>query len=249
MTNSPTDPDRQPPTALGDSRLQSQTLESVASAVQYHRWLTSLALPHLGDHPIELGSGLGDYARTWLEQGVPEITVTEVDPDRLAVLEKRFAQDSRVHARRIDVFRAEAAAHSSFVAFNVLEHIPDHVGALRAAHRLVRPGGAVVIFVPAFEFAMSPFDRAVGHVRRYTKRQLREAMVAAGLEVQEVRYVNMPGLLAWFVGMRLLKMTPGDGPLLAAWDRLVVPLARRLESRFGAPFGQSVFCVARVPRV
>jgi len=235
------------PQALGDAALQSQTLESVASAVRYHEWLTSLARPHLGEHPLELGSGLGDYARTWLDDGVEELTVTEVDPSRLALLRQRFAGDSRVHVRTIDVFRPHPAEHSAFVAFNVLEHIPDHVGALRAAHQLVRPGGAVIMFVPAFMFAMSPFDAAVGHVRRYTKGQLRDAMVAAGLEVEEVRYVNMPGLLAWFVGMRLLKMTPGDGPLLSLWDRLVIPLARRLETRFGAMFGQSVFAVARVP--
>jgi hypothetical protein len=235
------------PKALGDSALQSQTLESVASAVHYHDWLTSLALSHLGDHPIELGSGLGDYASTWLDHGVPEITVTEVDPSRLALLKDRFAGDPRVHARSIDVFHVEPAQHSAFVAFNVLEHIPDHVGALRAGHTLVRPGGAVIMFVPAFEFAMSPFDEKVGHVRRYTKRQLRSAMTEAGLEVQEVKYVNMPGLLAWFVGMRLLKMTPGEGPLLRLWDRVVVPIARRLESRVSAPFGQSVFAVARVP--
>jgi hypothetical protein len=37
---------------------------------------------------------------------------------------------------------------------------------MRAAHHLVRPGGTVVIFVPAFQFAMSRFDRSVGHVRR-----------------------------------------------------------------------------------
>jgi SAM-dependent methyltransferase len=238
-----------PPHALGDSALQSQTLESVASAVQYHRWLTDLARPHLGDHPLELGSGLGDYAQTWLDAGVPQFTVTEVDPDRLGILRERFSDDSRVHVRLIDVHHAGPADHSAFVAFNVLEHIPDHVGALRAAHQLLRPGGKVVMFVPAFEFAMSGFDREVGHVRRYTKRSMRTAMESAGLVVDEVRYVNMPGLLAWFVGMRLLRMTPGDGPLLSVWDRVVVPLARRLERFVPAPFGQSVFAVAHVPAV
>jgi SAM-dependent methyltransferase len=239
--------DHEAPQALGDSVLQSQTLESVASAVNYHKWLTDLALPHLGEHPIELGSGLGDYANTWLDGGAPEITVTEVDPSRLGVLRERFAGDSRVHVQLIDVFHPAEADHSAFVAFNVLEHIPDHVQALRAAHQLLRPGGKVVMFVPAFQFAMSQFDEEVGHVRRYTKRQLREAMLSAGLVVDEVRYVNIPGLLAWFVGMRLLKMTPGEGRLLTIWDRIVVPLTRRLEARVGAPFGQSVFAVAHVP--
>ena len=96
-------------------------------------------------------------------------------------------------------------------------------------------------------FAMSRFDHAVGHVRRYTRAGLHRVLESAGLLVEEVRYVNVPGLLAWWVGMRLLRMTPGDGPLLRVWDRVVVPLTRSLEECFGAPFGQSVFAVARVP--
>jgi SAM-dependent methyltransferase len=234
--------------ALGDSALQSMTLESVASAVEYHSWLTSLAAPYLGDDPIELGSGLGDYAQAWLDGGLPRITVTEVDPSRLAFLRSRFAGDPRVSVTSIDFRAPSPAHHSAYVAFNVLEHIPDHVAALRAARTLVRPGGAVVMFVPAFTFAMSRFDRAVGHVRRYTVKSMSAAMRASGLQVEQARYVNMPGLPAWFLGMRVLRMTPGEGRLLSVWDAHVVPRARSWESHHRAPFGQSVFAVARVPR-
>ena len=246
----PTESDRgdgESPQALGDSVLQSSTLESVASATEYHAWLTSLAEPYLGDDPVELGSGLGDYAEAWLANGLPRITVTEVDPGRLSHLRSRFAGDSRVSVESIDFRSPAPAAHSCYVAFNVLEHIPDHVAALRAAHALVRPGGAVVMFVPAFPVAMSRFDLAVGHVRRYTVASMTAAMTDAGLTVERVQYVNMPGLPAWFVGMRLLRMTPGDGRLLRVWDKQVVPRARRWESGHRAPFGQSVLAVARVP--
>jgi SAM-dependent methyltransferase len=214
---------RPPAPPLGNSALQTQTLESLTSAVNYHRWLTDLARPHLGDHPLELGSGLGDYAETWLTDGVPEITVTEIDPGRAALLQQRFVGRPEVHVRIIDVLDPPPGKHSAFVAFNVLEHIPDDVGALRAAHTLVRPGGAVVMFVPAFQLAMSRFDREVGHVRRYSKRSLRKTMEAAGLAVDDVRYVDMPGLPAWIVGMRLLRMTPGDGAVVRLWDRVVIP--------------------------
>jgi hypothetical protein len=235
------------PRVLGDSVLQSQTLEEVGSAVKYHRWLCDLARPYLGDHPVELGSGLGDYAATWLEDGVPHLTLNERDPRRHAGLLERFRGDARATVVDFDVYDPPGSKHSSFVAFNVLEHLDDHVSALRAAHRLVVPGGAVIMFVPAFEFAMSDFDRAVGHVRRYTKATLRGAYEAAGLRVERLHYVNAPGLLAWFVGMRLLKMTPGEGPLLKVWDGAVVPVARAVESRVRPPFGQSVFAVGRVP--
>jgi SAM-dependent methyltransferase len=239
------DPSPAPP--LGDPALQTQTLESLTTAVNYHRWLTDLARPHLGDHPIELGSGLGDYAEAWLARGVPEITVTEIDEGRLAILRQRFQGRPEVHVRCIDVFAPTPARHSAFVAFNVFEHIPDDVAALRAAHLLVRPGGAVVIFVPAFELAMSRFDRKVGHVRRYTRRSLGQSMSAAGLVVDDIRYVDLPGLAAWIVGMRLLRMTPEDSPLMRLWDRVVVPVARLIESHVRAPFGKSLIAVAHVP--
>lgn len=243
---------RQPndlPVPLGDSDLQSETLESIASAVNYHRWLTELARPYLGDSPLELGSGLGDYAQAWLDAGTPSILVTEIDAARLQRLHRSFSGDPRVTVAGLDVFNVPESwvQRSCLVAFNVLEHIPDHVGALAAAHQLVVPGGRVVIFVPAFEFAMSDFDRKVGHVRRYTIAGIRQAMEQAGLEVEIARYVNMPGLIAWFIIMRLLRQTPGDGPMLKVWDRIIVPVARWIERRWSPPFGQSVFAVARVP--
>lgn len=231
------------PRVLGDSALQSRTLESLASAVNYHAWLTSLVRPHLGPHPLEIGSGLGDYARTWLDTGLPEITVSDRDPARCARLSLTFADDPRVHVDDVDVFAPTDGQHSALVAINVLEHIQDDVGALASAHRLLRPGGKVIMLVPAFTFAMSDFDRRVGHVRRYTVPRLRSAYRDAGLEVEDIRYVNAPGLLAWFVGMRLMRMTPQDGVSVRLWDRFVVPVARTVESRIRPPFGQSVLAV------
>ena len=231
----------------GDSALQTVSLESLSEAKRYHRWLTDLAFPHLGEHPIEIGSGLGGYARTWLDSGVPAITVTERDPSRLAVLTDTFSGDARVDVQDLDVFDPPQAGYSAMVAMNVLEHIEDQVGALRAAHQLLRPGGAVVMFVPAFEFAMSQFDRAIGHYRRYTTASLAAAYRDAGLAVETIHYVNAPGLLAWFTGMRLMRMTPKYGPTVKLWDAGVVPVARALETRVRPPFGQSVFAVGRVP--
>jgi len=50
------------PGIAGDPRLQNAVLEGLASAVNHRRWFVELALPHLGENPIEIGSGLGDYA-------------------------------------------------------------------------------------------------------------------------------------------------------------------------------------------
>jgi SAM-dependent methyltransferase len=228
----------------GDTGLQSDVLEDLRTAVNYRRWLCSLGVPYFGDDVLEVGSGLGYYAADWADMGV-RITASEADPARLDHLTTMFAGDSRVQVRELAVPIEEEAEYSTVVAYNVLEHIPDDVAALRAFRGLLRPDGAVVLVVPAFPGAMSRFDRAIGHQRRYTRAALSSALGQAGLHVERCHYVNAPGLLAWYVGMRLLRGRPKEGPLLSVWDRAVVPVERRIERYVRMPFGQSVFAVAR----
>jgi SAM-dependent methyltransferase len=228
----------------GDTGLQSDVLEDLRTAVNYRRWLCSLGLPYFGDDVLEIGSGLGYYAAEWASMGV-RITASEADPDRLRHLGEAFADDPRVGVRELAVPIEEEGDYSTVVAYNVLEHIPDDVAALKAFRGLIRPGGTVVLIVPAFEGAMSAFDRAIGHQRRYTRAGLSSVVGRAGLHVEQCRYVNAPGLLAWYVGMRLLGGRPKEGPLLSIWDKVVVPVERRVERYVRVPFGQSVFAVAR----
>jgi SAM-dependent methyltransferase len=232
----------------GDSPLQSAVLEDLSEAVRYRRWLAALARPYLGEHPIEVGSGTGDYALEWAGH-VDRFTATEAEDSRLRTLADRFAGHPVIATRRLMLgdeagTAATSGVHSAAVAFNVLEHIPDDVAALRAMGGLVRPGGAVVLIVPAFPSAMSRFDRAIGHQRRYTRASLGATLRDAGLTVERLRYVNPVGLLAWYVMVKGLDRTPTNGPALRVYDRLVVPVARALD-RVPAPFGQSVFAVAR----
>ncbi|GAA0710653.1 hypothetical protein [Dactylosporangium roseum] len=62
--------------------VQTRVLEDLSDAVHYRRWLAGLAEPYLGDDPIEIGAGIGDYAAEWVST-LPRITVTEADECRL----------------------------------------------------------------------------------------------------------------------------------------------------------------------
>jgi hypothetical protein len=175
------------------------------------------------------------------------VTVSELDTASLTRLRERFEGEPRVQVEAMDLVHASRLSHSAFVALNVLEHIEDDRAALRGAAVLVRPGGRVVVLVPAFPFAAGRFDREIGHYRRYTKASLTAAYEEAGLTLDTMRYLNAPGLPAWFVAVRLLGGEPSEGALLRIWDRGVIPLTRRLERRFTPPFGQSVLAVGRTP--
>ena len=84
----------------GDQQVQSEVLEGLATAVNHRRWFVELALPYLGDDPIEIGSGLGDYALEWSER-MPRFTATEADPERLVRLKERMVDHPTVNVREM----------------------------------------------------------------------------------------------------------------------------------------------------
>jgi ubiquinone/menaquinone biosynthesis C-methylase UbiE len=241
------------PLLAGDTRLQTQVLESLGGAVRYRRWLAGLAAPYLGAHPVEIGSGNGDYAQEWAS-GAATFTATEADEQRCEALAERFRGHPVVRTQRLwlgdgatsgESLGEQEGRHTAAVAFNVLEHIVDDVAAVRTMSRLVRPGGAVVLLVPAFPSAMSAFDTAIGHHRRYTRPTLRQTLREAHLNIETIRYVNPVGLVGWYLTVKTLGLWPDDGWLVRLYDRVVVPVARAAD-RTQVPFGQSVFAVARV---
>ena len=230
----------------GDRQIQCDVLVALAECKNHRKWFAAFARPYLGEHPIEIGSGLGDYALQWIPL-VEKFTATEADPALFAELRKHMAAYPNVTVRQLLLPSEERGDHSCLVSYNVLEHIDDHVGALRSMSRLVRPEGYIVLVCPAFPFAMSPVDIATGHVRRYTKRSMREALTDAGLEVVSVRYANSIGLICYYAFTGLLNRQPSTGGTMTFYDRLVVPAVRWLESAVGRPpFGQSVLAIARV---
>jgi SAM-dependent methyltransferase len=230
----------------GDRQTQHDVLEALAECANHRRWFAAFARPYLGEHPIEIGSGFGDYAKEWIPL-VEKFTATEADPALLSGLQAAMGGFSNVTVRQILLPTPDRADHSCLVSYNVLEHIDDHVGALQSMARLVRPEGYIVLVCPAFPFAMSPVDIATGHVRRYTKRSMSKALTDAGLEVVQVRYANSLGLICYYAFTSVLKRQPKIGGTISFYDRLVVPVVRFLERLVGRPpFGQSVLAVARV---
>jgi SAM-dependent methyltransferase len=230
----------------GDRQTQHDVLEALAECANHRRWFAAFARPYLGEHPIEVGSGFGDYAKQWLPL-VDKFTATEADPALLPGLEAEMAAYSNVEVSLLLLPTHERADHSSLIAYNVLEHIDDHVGALESMARLVRPEGHLILVCPAFPFAMSPIDIATGHVRRYTRRSMSKALTDAGLEIVDVRYANSLGLICYYAFTSVLKRQPKIGGTISFYDRLLVPVIRFVERIVGRPpFGQSVVAIARV---
>ena len=214
----------------------------------YHRYQHSLIAPHCGRSVLEIGAGTGALSARF-GGGVERLVVTDVDPEAVDHLTRRFAGRGDVEVRSFDLLAGETLTEpvDTAVAVNVLEHLTDDAQALRTLAKSVRPGGSLVLFVPGYDQLYGDFDRKVGHVRRYTPAMLRSAAQRAGLNVITSRPVNLLGGLAWWAAVRKGGTGSPRPRMVRVYDRVVVPLTRALERFWTPPFGQSIFCVARVP--
>ena len=225
------------------------TLEALEEARRYAAWLYSLAEPHLGSRVLEVGSGTGTLTQ-WIASR-ERVAALEIEPEYAEKLRARFAGSPNVEVHEgsaTDVAligRLAQGGVDSAMSFNVLEHIPDDECVLRNVYGLLPAGGRFVCFVPAFPLLYGAFDTVLGHVRRYTRRELISKMRRAGFTIVDVRYVNMPGFFLWYLSGRVLRKAgvPGGSRALRAYDRFLTPMTRAVEKRARPPFGQSLIAV------
>ena len=128
--------------------------------------------PWFGRSLLEVGAGLGEFAAQ--VRGLARHVVTDVDPQAVAALARRFAGRTEAEARVLDL-AADPVAEigepvEAVLAINVLEHIEDDAEALRRMAALVTPGGRVVIWVPGYQQLYGEFDRAARTRCRATRR-------------------------------------------------------------------------------
>ncbi|RKS74057.1 methyltransferase family protein [Motilibacter peucedani] len=158
------------------------------------------------------------------------------------------------HERGLPVVRGDATrlpvADGSIglvVAFDVLEHIDDDDAVVAHVRRALRPGGTLLVAVPAGMRNWSAHDEAVGHVRRYEREQLRALLERGGLEVRELRSWNV--LMAPLARWRRRSATGSDlddvPAVVNAGARAVVALERVLP--VGGLPGISLLATARRP--
>jgi ubiquinone/menaquinone biosynthesis C-methylase UbiE len=140
-------------------------------------------------------------------------------------------------------------------AFDVLEHIPDHQGALSALVRTVKVGGLVILTVPQHPWLWSPLDDYSGHQRRYTRSELIALTKGAGLDVVRVTsFVSLllPAMLVSRLIQRRTEVVPQREFQLSGRANRIAAGVMRVEGALihaGAslPAGGSLMLVARRP--
>jgi len=142
---------------------------------------------------------------------------------------------------------------------DVLEHLSDDRKAIRELVRILRPGGVLIVSVPAFMFLWGDHDTIYGHYRRYTTGEIRERLEDAGLRIQKLSYFEPLFLLPLLLYRKIKKLVGNEGSLKQRDDfrSLPAPINAMLRELVAAerfplrhinfPFGVTILAVASKP--
>jgi 2-polyprenyl-3-methyl-5-hydroxy-6-metoxy-1,4-benzoquinol methylase len=229
-----------------DSLALRATLDKLAELDRYNHWIYEQIAEALGNRILEVGSGTGNITQFLCAKDC-QVMATDVVPGYRSILQRSFGEMPNVKIGKFDLTvkaPEELLKHTfdTVVCLNVLEHIEDDHFALRQMREVLMPGGKLALLVPAHQILFGELDRAVGHYRRYEKRELTEKLKHAGFQVRKIKFFSFAAVLPWLINGRLLKrdyLPTGQASLA---NRLV-PLLK-LERLIGPPFGLSLIAIA-----
>jgi len=157
-----------------------------------------------GSLALDIGAAGGGNTEVLRDLGLHAVAV-EYGEDGAAIARGRGLPVLRGDAEALPIKDSVA---STAVAFDLLEHVRDDVTAVREMARVLRPGGQLLVAVPADPRLWSAHDEAVGHVRRYTRDSLGSVLEQPPLHVETVRSWNV--LLRPVVRLRRSRATGSD---------------------------------------
>lgn len=229
---------------------QPYELQAMALARNYYDWLSRVFAPHLHGTVVEHGAGTGLLSERLRRQYAARLVLVEPDPGLHPGLRQRLGgPDTEVFPGTIEELhrqRGDGQA-DAVISANVLEHVPDDAGCLRAIAALLRPGGHLGLYVPARPELFGSLDVRFDHRRRYDRAELVEKVAASGLEIVFAQYRNLVGALGWWVSGKLIRRTDLPPRQVRFYDSFVFPATSVIEARFPPPYGQNLLVLARKP--
>jgi SAM-dependent methyltransferase len=248
-----------------DEHMPEEILVDLAAIIRRHPWwraraaLTLDLLVELGLQPpacvLDVGCGWGVTLEALEERGYRAVGM---DVSRRTLDELDRPGRRLIEADLTRPMAPDVPTHDAVLALDVIEHLDDDGAAVRRLAGLAKPGGHVVVSVPALPALYGEFDEIQGHRRRYLPQGLRAAFADSGLEVERVfwwgrwlvpalrrqraRRRTRPGEFAAEGYRRYLNLPPWPLGMVA---RLAFAAERRPAIRGRLRIGTSLFAVAR----
>ena len=228
------------------SNYVGQELDTFAHARNWKKYWSSQIEPYLSGDILEAGAGLGANTEFLMSSRIASWVGLEPDPElaaRMGTLLASSAEFSKCVAEVGTTATIDPSRKFDAILYiDVLEHIEDDHGELRRAASLLKKGGKIIVLAPAHQWLYTPFDKAIGHFRRYSKASL-AACEPPDCALRRIAYLDAAGVLASTGNRLFLKQADPTLQQILFWDRFLVPVSRLLDPLTFHAIGKSVLAV------
>jgi SAM-dependent methyltransferase len=225
-------------------------LDLFAKASNWKAYLNRQVSPYIGRHVLEIGAGLGGTTLHLCTGAHDRWLCLEPDRELARRLEAAIKAGELPPCCQVELGTVHdqpaEPAFDTLLYIDVLEHIEDDARELARAARLLRPGGHVVVLSPAHQSLYTPFDAAIGHYRRYSKKAL-SALTPSGLQLVRLRYLDAVGMVASLGNRLILNQSMPTARQIALWDGIMVRISRLIDPVTAYSLGKSVLAVWKKP--
>ena len=232
-----------------------QLMDAVEDGMWWYRALHTRVLEALGrpsGRMLDAGCGTGGFLAR-LKATWPEAEAEGLEHNPSAAARAQAKAGVPVATGCVMTMPFVDASFQAVTGLDVLCHAAvEPATALAEMHRVLAPGGRLVLNLPAFQWLLSAHDRRVHNVRRFTASEVTQMLTAAGFNVVATRYWNTLLLPLMVLQRKILASAPEDRSDVAAFppwqDRMLFGITeaeRRLARlRLSFPAGSSVLAVA-----
>ena len=222
-------------------------LDLFAHATHWKRYYARRIGPRFGKRVLEVGAGLGETTRHLCSGSQQEWLCLEPDAAFCGSIQAKINSGELPACCSVRIGTTESLQEAglrfdTILYVDVLEHIEDDGSELRRAARLLDHQGRIIVVSPAHDFLFSPFDRRIGHHRRYDKTSIRRACPGE-LKIEHMEYLDSVGMFLSLANRWLLRQSTPTLQQIAFWDKVVVPLSEFLDPVLLRRLGKSILAV------
>jgi SAM-dependent methyltransferase len=225
---------------MSDYTYEGQELDIFAHARNWKAYWSSQIAPFIKGDVLEVGAGKGTNTALLLPHTSGHWTALEPDPNLAHQI-----RGSETIVGSLDAIPG-TRTFDTIIYIDVLEHIEDHKAEVDHAARHLPPGGRLIVLSPAHQSLYTPFDRSIGHFRRYSKRAL-VSLNPEQLRLLSAFYLDSVGLILSLGNRLVLKQSMPTVQQIRFWDRFVIPLSRVTDRILARRAGKSVVAVWQKP--
>jgi len=214
-------------------------LDTFDAAKKFRNYQIYYLKSYIKDPFLEVGAGQGGLTNLY-KKFTKDITLIEPDKKLFQLLRKKFRKKNiKIKNQTIDKIKFK---YQTIIYFDVLEHIKSDLKEVKIASKKLKKNGNLIFNVPAHQLFYNEFDKAVGHFKRYNKKDFKNIEKKTDLKIEKLIYYDSIGLL-FLILNKIFKLKETNLKNKIYFWNMLIPLSKIIDKLTFNKFGKSLLCV------